>query len=159
MLDGAAFTLNLTRQRVYDSLKDISQEQWLAQPAGFANNIAWNVGHLVVAQQALVYMRAGIRPLIAKEKLLAMRPMFANGTSPESWESTPDKAELLSLFISGAEKMSEDIQAGLFDDYVMPAESNAPYGPAPSLGHLFLLNQSHEGFHGGCISNLLSFVG
>ena len=50
MLQAAVQTLIDSRNNLHETCKNLSQEQWFAVPDGFANNVAWNVGHLIVAQ-------------------------------------------------------------------------------------------------------------
>ena len=155
MLQAAAEVLIGTRQRLYHALKGLTQEQWLTQPEGFANNVAWNVGHLIVAQQGLVYRRLGVPGYVGPE----MAAMYRPGTSPADWTTTPDTDELLRLFLELPQKMAEDIAAGKFDNYVKP-EGNAGGGmpPAESVAHALIFNQFHEGVHAGNIGDLLAFV-
>ena len=35
-----------------------------AIPPGFNNNLIWNFGHVVVSQQSMCYLNAGLKPLI-----------------------------------------------------------------------------------------------
>ena len=155
MLTAAADILIGTRQRMYDNiLKDLTEAQWLTQPEGFANNIAWNVGHLIVAHQGLVYMRLGMEGYATQE----MGAMYRPGTSPADWTETPDTDELLRLFIELPQKMAEDMAAGKFDNYVKPEPQEGRFPPAESVAHALLFNQNHEGVHAGTIGELISFV-
>ena len=155
MLQAAAEVLIGTRQRLYNGLKELTQEQWFKQPEGFANNVAWNVGHLIVAQQGLVYMRLGMQGYITPQMVGMYRP----GTSPADWQTTPDTDELLRLFLELPQKMAEDIAAGKFDNYVKPeGELGGGMPPAESVAHALIFNQYHEGVHAGNIGDLLAFV-
>ncbi|MDQ6815069.1 MAG: DinB family protein, partial [Bacteroidota bacterium] len=51
--------LKKVRQSVIDVVKDLSIESVNKIPVGFNNNIAWNLGHLVAAQNGVCYLRAG----------------------------------------------------------------------------------------------------
>lgn len=153
MLQAAAEVLIGVRQQLYDTLKELTQEQWFAQPEGFANNIAWNVGHLIVAQQGLVYRRLGVPGYITPE----MAAMYRPGTSPADWTTTPDTDELLRLFIELPQKMAEDIAAGKFD-HITPPSQTGGLPPAKSVAHALIFNQFHEGMHAGNIGDLLAFV-
>ena len=154
MLQAAADTLIQTRQRLADTLADLTQEQWFAQPEGFANNIAWNVGHLVIAQQLLCYWRLGVDGYDDP----AMRPLYANGTSPADWTEQPNTAELLRLFVELPQKLSADIEAGKFDNYVMPESYEGRFPLPQTVAHAFVFNQHHEGVHNGNIGDLLGAV-
>ena len=50
------------RKYLLESVKDLSIDQLNTTPAGFNNNIAWNLGHMIAAQQGICYVRAGLQP-------------------------------------------------------------------------------------------------
>jgi len=155
MTKAAADILLRTRQNLHGLVKDLTQEQWFAQPEGFANNIAWNIGHLVMAQQGLVYARLGLQANFPK----GATAMYSPGTSPADWESQPNTGELLQQFIDNAQKMADDVAAGLFDNLELPEESPIPQtAPAESVEHAMIFNQHHEGMHLGVIVSLLDNV-
>ena len=144
MLQAAADTLIRTRGMMAKGLKDLTAEQWLAQPDGFANNIAWNVGHLVLAQQGLCYSLLGVAAPLGAEAMQAMRPLYGGGSSPADWTETPDTDELLRLLVELPQRLTEDIAAGKFDEYVMPEPVEGQFPPAQSVMHGLLFNQFHE---------------
>lgn len=49
-----------TRVKLLEMLSDLSTDQLNKIPAGFNNNIIWNLAHLVAAQQGICYLRAGL---------------------------------------------------------------------------------------------------
>lgn len=156
MLQAAAEVLLGTRQRLHGNVKDLTQEQWLTQPDGCANNVAWNVGHLVIAQQGLIYRQLGVESGFDLSEMIAM---YSPGTSPADWNSTPDTDELLRLLIELPQQMVEDVAAGKFDNYVKPeGEGPGPLPPAESAAHAMIFNQFHEGVHAGNIGDLLGFL-
>ena len=65
-------------------------------PPGFNNNLVWNFGHVVVSQQTLCYLNAGLKPVVDD----ALIEKFRKGTKPGKFV---DKAEFDSL-----KKISED---------------------------------------------------
>ncbi len=155
MLSAAADILIERRQNLYqDFLKGLSQEQWFTQPDGFANNIAWNVGHLVVAQQGLIYGRLGVDGYLTPE----LPPMFRPGTSPTDWTAQPDMDEIIKLFLEWPQKLAADIEAGKFDNYVQPEGGEGPPKVPQSALHAMIFNQFHEGLHRGHILDLMAFL-
>ncbi|MEP0711071.1 MAG: DinB family protein, partial [Algoriphagus sp.] len=48
-------------------------------PEGFNNNLIWNIGHVIVVQQRLVYALSGLPMAISDELFAAYKP----GTKPE----------------------------------------------------------------------------
>jgi len=102
--------LNSTRRSIFKAVESCSQEEWLIIPEGFKNNIAWNVGHIIIAQQGLVYTRCGLKNYIDGDMFGLYRP----GSSPRDWESNPDKDQLIEQLMSLGEKMDEDVKAGRY---------------------------------------------
>ena len=143
-------TTKLARGRALDIIKDLSDEQLLSIPEGFSNNILWNLGHIVVAHQYLVYKLSGLDMVVPQ----SMVTSFIGGTSPKDWESTPNIAELKTLVMSTMEQFEADIKANKFQNYegldvgkqLETTEDAATY------------NCLHEGEHIGVIKSLARLV-
>jgi hypothetical protein len=56
-----------TRSFLLSIINELSIEQLNQIPEGFINNIAWNFGHVIAAQQGVCYLRAGLPMHIDKE--------------------------------------------------------------------------------------------
>jgi hypothetical protein len=52
--------LNITRNNILNSIKDLSLSELNKIPIGFNNNVIWNVGHIVATQQLLCYKMSGL---------------------------------------------------------------------------------------------------
>jgi hypothetical protein len=52
-----------TRTSLLNMISGLSLEQINKVPEGFNNNIIWNLGHLVSAQQGICYSRSGLSPI------------------------------------------------------------------------------------------------
>lgn len=83
-------------------------------PAGFNNNIAWNLGHIVAAQQGVCYLRAGLQTRISNE----MFELYKPGTRPEKFISQAELDTFKELFTSTLDQLAQDYQDGIFDNYV-----------------------------------------
>ena len=158
MLQAAADTLIRTRKRMANMLKDLTPEQWFAQPEGFANNIAWNVGHLVLAQQGLCYRRTNVPAPLGAEAMQAMQPLYGGGTSPADWSENPDTEELLRLIVELPMQLTADIAAGKFDNYVKPEPIEGRFPPPETVLHALIFNIYHEGMHAGAIGDLVGYM-
>ena len=158
MLQAAADILMGARERMANGLKELTPEQWFTQPDGFANNIAWNVGHLVMAQQGLCYGRLGLDAPIGQEKISELRTLYGSGTSPADWTENPDTDELVRLFVELPKQMGEDVAAGKFDNLEMPEPVEGRFPPPQSVMHGLIFNQYHEGLHLGTIGELIGFM-
>jgi hypothetical protein len=56
-----------TRSFLLEQLKNLSNDQFNQRIEGFNNNIVWNLGHMIAAQQGICYKRAGLPTLISEE--------------------------------------------------------------------------------------------
>lgn len=158
MVKAAVDILIGTRGRMAKQLEEISAEQWFIQPEGFANNIAWNVGHLVMAQQGLCYGRLGLAIPFGRDNMKQYRAMFGGGTSPADWSEHPDATELLRLFVELPKQMEEDVNSGLFENLTMPEPVDGRFPPPETTMHGLIYNQHHEGLHVGTIGELIGFM-
>ena len=68
-----------TRLFLLNAINDLSTDQLNEIPAGFNNNIIWNLGHMIAAQQSICYIRAGVLPVVEKKYITEYKP----GTKPE----------------------------------------------------------------------------
>ena len=57
------------RKLLYKILDETPKAQLLEIPSGFRNNIWWNIAHVVVTQQMLVYKFSGLQVRIPKNIL------------------------------------------------------------------------------------------
>ncbi|HWJ92534.1 MAG TPA: DinB family protein, partial [Flavisolibacter sp.] len=62
-----------TRAYLLSLVKDLSTEQLNLVPHGFNNNIIWNIGHMIAAQQGVCYVRAGLKVTIDEALFLAYK--------------------------------------------------------------------------------------
>ena len=67
-----------TRSFLLDSVKDVSHDQFNKIPQGFKNNIIWNMGHIIAAQQGLCYVRSNV-PIVVDEGYMKL---FKPDTNP-----------------------------------------------------------------------------
>lgn len=114
-------------------------------PAGFSNNIAWNLGHIVAAQQGVCYLRAGLQTHISTE----MYELYKPGTKPEKFISQPEVDDFKALFTSTLNKLEQDYQDGIFSNYV---PWTTRYGVAiNNIDDAISFLPFHDGLHHGYI--------
>lgn len=138
-----------TTTRVINSLSD---EQFFKIPAGFDNHIAWNLGHIVVAQQSMIYRASGLPTITTSQHAR----MFKPGTSPAEWTEQPDVADIKALFIESSRKLGEDMAANKFETF-FPFETTTRF-KINNLGEALSFNSFHEGLHLGTILSILNFL-
>jgi len=93
------FTRSITQQSrsLYKQLlQEIPLDQLNKIPEGFSNNIFWNVAHVVVTQQLLVYKLSGL-PMYISDELTAK---YRNKTKPEGDVTQEEVDEMFDLLDS-----------------------------------------------------------
>ncbi len=140
------------RKLIRLALKGLSQEAFFAIPDGFDNNIAWNLGHIVVTQQALHYRLSGLPTLTTRQDIL----LFRTGSSPADWTERPDVERLIDLLKKTGPKLREDYAAGLFAGFQPYTTSTSVH--LETIEDALAFNNFHEGLHLGTILALRNFV-
>ena len=87
-----------------------SLEQLNKIPPGFSNNLIWNIGHVIVVQQALIYKSSDLEGYVSEELFNLYKP----GTKPTGNTSREEADELKKLLMSLIEKTETDFQNGKF---------------------------------------------
>ena len=102
-----------TRAYILDSVKELDVEQLNKIPAGFNNNIMWNLGHVVAAQQGVCYVRAGLKPRVEE----SFFDQYKNGSRPERRLGDEELTKIKELFFSSLDILIEDYENGLWASY------------------------------------------
>lgn len=101
------------RKNFVKLMDGLSIEQLNSIPEGFNNNIAWNFGHIVVSQQNLCYVRAGLTPCIEEYFI----KKYQKGTKPEGFIPESEIAVLKENAFSLIEQLNTDLKADKFSGY------------------------------------------
>jgi len=110
MLSKQFEILKKTRQFLLGMISELTTEQLNEIPAGFNNNIIWNVAHMVAAQQGVCYFRGGL-PLVVKEAFfLSYKPE----TKPQGNVDSKQIDEIKSLLFTTIDQLEADYNNGLF---------------------------------------------
>ena len=134
-----------TRAILYKFLENFSLEQLNSVPKGYRNSIYWNIMHVVVTQQLLVYGLSNVPMLLDSEYIKA----FRKGTKTEQDASQDDIEYLKSLLISTIEKTQSDYAAGIFTTFTPYTVSTK--STLTNVEEAIEFNNFHEGIHLGYI--------
>lgn len=133
-------------------IQGFTLEQLNKVPAGFNNNLIWNVAHIVVTQQLLVYKLAGLPVMVSEE----MIEKYKKGTKTDHVATQEEVDEILSLLHKTVAQTEKDIDNNLFQNF-----NEYP----TSTGFVLKTNQDsmefnnfHEGLHIGVIMALRKLV-
>lgn len=148
-------TFNVTRKsrEIYERFLDTyTTEQLNKIPAGFNNNLIWNIGHIVVSQHMLMYMATGNTPTVSMNLI----NKYKRGTRPEHDATVVEISEIRSLLFTLIDKSEEDYNAGLFTTY---NEIKSEFGFIIStVEDAIEFNNYHEAVHLGIMMSLRKFL-
>lgn len=143
------------RSSIQSAVEGLSSEQLHAMPEGFDNNVAWNIGHLLVVQQRLLYQRCGL-PMSVPEEMV---PLYLPNTSPADWETEPDAEALVAMLMPQQEQLEADFAAGHFSENGFSQFTTGSGIALSDLEGVLVFNTYHEAQHYGFIQALLNIVG
>ena len=133
------------RKILYKFLNEDSLENLNTIPKGFNNNIFWNIAHVVVTQELLVYNLSGL-PMMVNDDLVTK---YKKGTRPEALVTQEEVDEIKGLLFSTFNRLVEDYNNGKFENYTpYTTSTNTTIGNAEEA---IAFNLFHEGIHLGYI--------
>lgn len=151
------YTFNITRRSreiLLGFLETYTLEQLNKVPEGFKNNIFWNIAHVVVSQQRIVYALSGVPQEMTVTDEMVSR--YMKGTRPERDVTAEEVEEMKKLLFTTLEKTEADYKNGLFNNY---KEYTTEVGyTLRSVGEGMEFNNYHEGLHLGSIFGIRKFV-
>jgi len=140
------------RLQVLNIIEGLTLDELNYIPAGFKNNIIWNMGHMIAAQQGICYKRAGLPLTIDETFFMTFKP----GTQPERLYTADDLALIKDLFFSTLTQLEADLQTGMFGNYT-PFVTR--YGfEITSINDAVSFLPFHEGAHAGTVIALKKLV-
>jgi hypothetical protein len=141
-----------TRKYIIDFVKDLSLEKLNMVPHGFNNNILWNMGHLVAAQQTICYTKGGLRASIPEHLYANYKP----GTKPERFFDNNEEDQVKELIITSLDSLEKDYT----DNYFLQFSGwTNRYGIfLKDIDDAINYMQFHEGLHTGVIMSIKKLV-
>jgi hypothetical protein len=145
-------TIKKVRTFLLEGIKDLTTEQLNRIPEGFNNNIIWNLGHLVAAQQGICYKRAGVKPLITDE----FWENYRSGSKPQGPVSEAEIENIKTLFLITLDELEMDYDKNLFTNYTT---WTTRYGTEmTNIDDAIAFIPFHEGLHSGVIMTMKRLV-
>lgn len=147
------FEVNSTSRKMLNAyFENYTLEQLNKVPEGFSNNLIWNIGHIVVTQQLLVYKLSGL-PMMVSE---AMVEKYKKGTKPEQDVTQAEADEIKELLFDTLHKLEVDYNNGIFANYQEYPTSTGYI--LKSVKGAIEFNNFHEGLHIGIMMSIRKFV-
>ncbi|MES2431123.1 MAG: DinB family protein [Bacteroidota bacterium] len=102
-----------TRNLFIKMVEGLSTEQLNEIPEGMSNNIAWNFGHIVAAQQGLCNGLSGVALHVPSESITD----FKKGTKPERQITKEEIDQFKTYMVSNIDALEKDLKANVFTSY------------------------------------------
>jgi hypothetical protein len=147
------FDINQTSRNVLlKFLENYTLEQLNTIPQGFSNNLIWNIGHIIVVQQMLVYNLSGL-PMMVSDEIISK---YKRGTKPEHNVTKSEVDELKLLLFSTLEQAKKDFSGTIFKNYT---EFTSMSGFTITNAKAAMeFNNYHEALHTGIMMQIRKFI-
>lgn len=141
------------RKNFLGILENTPKDILLEVPKGFRNNIWWNIAHVVVTQQLLVYNLSNV-PMLVPQILI---DKFRKGTVPDGTLQEEEMGQIASFLISTIETTQRDYKNGLFTQFNTYTTSTK--FTLTNVEDAITFNIFHEGLHMGTIRAMNKLLG
>ncbi|GAA0878388.1 DinB family protein [Algoriphagus jejuensis] len=142
-----------TGRRIYlDYFEKYNLEQLNKVPDGFNNNLIWNIGHIIVAQQSLIYRLSNLPMHVSNELYDTYKP----GSKPTAITSQAEAEELKKFLISLVDQTQADLSNGVFQTFT--ERETATGFLLSTLEDSLHFNNYHEGLHLGYMMSIGKFL-
>ena len=147
------FEITRTSRKVLSQfLEKHTLEELNTIPHGFSNNLIWNIGHIIVVQQMLVYNLSGLPMMVSSE----MVEKYKKGTKPEHNVSQSEIDEIKNLIFETINQTEVDFETMIFKEY---REFTTMSGfTIKSAKDAMAFNYYHEGLHTGIMMQIRKFI-
>ncbi len=133
------------RTILHTFLQNTPKEDLFKIPEGFNNNIWWNIAHVVVTPQLLLYKLSGLDFTIEEELI----NKYKKGTFPEGEPSQTEMEKIKTYLLSTVEQFQQDYERGTFKNF--QEYMTTPKVGLDSVEDALQFNVFHEGLHLGSI--------
>lgn len=157
-LDLAIAQIRFARKYTLSLLEDLTDDDWFRSVEG-VSHIAWQVGHLAMAQYGLCLFRMrGRQPIDTELMSGSFRKKFSKGTTPNPDPAvSPSPQEIRDVLDRVYEQAMSELPQ--FTDPQLDEPLEEPYAAFPTrLGGLLFCSH-HEMLHAGQIGLLRRLLG
>ena len=149
----STFDITLSSRNIlHKFLTNYSLEQLNKVPEGYNNNLIWNIAHIVVVQQMLVYHLSGLPMLVSKE----MVEKYKKDTKPEATVTKEEGTQIKGLLYTTLEQTQKDFSEGIFKNY--NAFTTMTGFNIRNVQEAMEFNNYHEGVHTGIMMRIAKFL-
>jgi len=145
-------TAIFNRKVLENYLKELTYKQLIKIPKNFNNSIFWNIAHVLVTQQLLIYGNSGL-PLEIDPKIVAK---YTKGSKATTDVSKEDIDYVKNNLMPAVVKTQKDYDNGVFDHYeVYHTSVNISLN---NIDDALKFSAFHEGIHLGVIISLSKLI-
>ena len=145
-------TIRKTRSFLLEQIKNLGNEQFNQVAEGFNNNIIWNLGHMIAAQQGICYKRAGLPTIISDD----FWEKFRSGSKPDGVVNDDEIERIKEMLFTTLDKFEDDYDKKIFGKYTAWSTRYGVELASIDDGIEFL--PFHEGLHAGTIAAIKKLV-
>jgi predicted transcriptional regulator len=147
------FEITRTSRNVLSKFLDnYTLEQLNKVPVGFSNNLIWNIGHIIVVQQMLVYNLSGLPMMVSQE----MVDKYKKGTRPENDASQEEVDEIRSLLTKTIDQAETDFTNEIFKNF--NGFTTMSGYTLKTAEDAMAFNYYHEATHTGIMMGIRKFI-
>ncbi|MFM2095513.1 MAG: hypothetical protein RIS70_2637 [Planctomycetota bacterium] len=159
LLDVARKQIEFAREYTWSLISDIADVDWYRTPAGSPTHVAWQVGHLAMAEYGLCLFRQRGRAEVDTSLMSSsFRKQFSRGSQPSA-DATgcPSPAEIRDVFQRVHEQVRQELPT--FSESQLNEVVEMPYAALPTKLGALLFCSHHEMLHAGQIGVLRRMLG
>lgn len=151
--------IRFAREYTLSLLNDLSPEDWFRQPAGGVSHLAWQMGHLAMAQYGLCLFRMRGRAEVDLELMSSsFRKKFSKGTIPDpDPAANPAVEEIRGVFDRVFKQAMLELPS--FTESQLDETVEMPYAAYSTKFGGLLFCSHHEMLHAGQIGLLRRLIG
>jgi hypothetical protein len=158
-LELARKQIEFARAYTKTLITDLEPEDWFKMPEGCVSHLAWQIGHLAMAQYGLCLFRVrGRQPIDTELMTSAFRKKYSKGTTPDPDPlNNPPPDEMMRVLERVYEQVMREMPS--YSDATLSEPVDMPYAAyATKLGALLFCSH-HEMIHAGQIGLLRRLLG
>ena len=158
-LELAIGQIQFAREYTHSLISDLETADWFRQPSEGVSHLAWQIGHLAMAQYGLCLFRMRGRADVDLELMSSsFRKKFSKGTTPDPDPSkNPSPEEIRGVFDRVFAQAMQELPT--FSDSILDEPVEMPYAAIATKFGGLLFCSHHEMLHAGQIGLLRRLLG
>jgi hypothetical protein len=158
-LSLALAQIDFARNYMLGIVNEIDERDWFAMPAGAPTHVAWQVGHLAMAEYGLCLFRQRGRQEIDTELMSSsFRKLFSRGSAPDGDASKyPSVAEIRAILDRVHAQVRKESPSFTASQLAEPIDP--PFAVEPTKLGCLLFCSHHEMLHAGQLGLLRRLLG